>query len=340
MPPGVRTPGPSPASAVPRPPAFPRGPSFATLHGVTKHLARVVRWILFVIFALIGLIGIAIPVMPQIPFLIAAAIVIMPESPAVRRKYVQWRKRHPAFFEAIERWRRTRREARQAARRAVAPAALLAAAVFAGAAAPGAGAGDVDPARYRFGPAESKLTFKAFRDGWFSSLGHDHTLAARDFEGAIALGPAGRLEASAVTVTVKTATLEVLDPGVDARDKAEVAEAMKSSEVLDVKKFPEIVFRSTAVKVVRRDAAEVELEVSGDLALHGKTRAIKFPLILSPPAAAPGEPLKAKGTIKIDQTDFGITPYGVGLGAVKVKDRVELDFEVLARPAAAGAGAF
>jgi uncharacterized membrane protein YbaN (DUF454 family) len=77
-----------------------------------KHLASVIRWVVFSIFALLGVIGLLIPVVPQIPFFIAALIVIMPESRWVRKKYILWRRRHPRFFHTIERWRRERRARR------------------------------------------------------------------------------------------------------------------------------------------------------------------------------------------------------------------------------------
>ncbi len=210
---------------------------------------------------------------------------------------------------------------------------LLIAPAFAGA----ARANEPAAKRFSISLADSKLTFKAYRDGWFSSLGHDHTIAARDFAGAVAFD-AAKPEASSVTITVSTAALEVLDPGVDAKDKAEIAKTLKSDEVLDVGRFPEMRFKSTAVRARAREGgsststttARLELEVSGDLTLRGRTRSIKFELTLEPPAAKGS--LKAEGTIAVNQSDFGMKPYGVGLGAVKVKDQVELEFSVVAKP--------
>src|SRR6185295_8940437 len=78
----------------------------------------------------------------------------------------------------------------------------------------GAGAALGADRRLEVDPSRSTLTFKAYKDGWFSSLGHDHTIAARGFAGAVLLG--GTLEASSVTLTVDTRTLDVLDPAADA----------------------------------------------------------------------------------------------------------------------------
>jgi polyisoprenoid-binding protein YceI len=179
-----------------------------------------------------------------------------------------------------------------------------------------------EEAAYRVVPGKSKLTFKAFRDGWFSSLGHDHTIGARDFAGAVRFD-AARPEASSVTFTVQTKTLEVLDPGVDADDKKEIDASLKGEDLLDVEKHPDIRFASKAVK---RAAGERYL-VRGDLTLHGATKEIEFPVDVKPEGAE----LKASGKIEVKQTDFGLKPVSVGLGAVKVKDVVLLEFEVVAR---------
>jgi uncharacterized membrane protein YbaN (DUF454 family) len=81
---------------------------------MTRHLSSILRWVAFTLFTLMGVVGLLIPVVPQIPFFIAALIVIMPESRWVRRQYILRRRRHPRFFHAIERWRRARRVRRAA----------------------------------------------------------------------------------------------------------------------------------------------------------------------------------------------------------------------------------
>jgi polyisoprenoid-binding protein YceI len=183
-----------------------------------------------------------------------------------------------------------------------------------------------DEATYRVVPEKSKLTFKAFRDGWFSSLGHDHVLGGRDFDGAVRFDPV-KFEASSVTLSVRTNTLEVLDPGVDADDKKEIDATLKGDEVLDAAKYPEIRFVSTSV---RRDPKIAgRYLVKGDLTLHGVTKAIEFP-VEAKESEASAQGLRATGKIELKTSDYGMKPYGVGLGAVKVKDGVVLEFEVVA----------
>src|SRR5688572_17909502 len=42
--------------------------------GMTRHLARGVRWFVFTILMILAIIGLALPVVPQIPFFIGALI--------------------------------------------------------------------------------------------------------------------------------------------------------------------------------------------------------------------------------------------------------------------------
>jgi len=72
------------------------------------------------------------------------------------------------------------------------------------------------------------------------------------------------------------------------------------------------------------DGWEVTLE--GKLNLHSVEKPIGLPLRLTKRA---GE-LSAEGDVSLLQTDFGITPIKVGGGAVKVKDKIRIHFDVVA----------
>jgi polyisoprenoid-binding protein YceI len=69
-----------------------------------------------------------------------------------------------------------------------------------------------------------------------------------------------------------------------------------------------------------------ELQVAGQLTLHGQTRTIAFQAYL---ALEDGD-VHVVGDVEIKQTDFGIEPVSAGLGTVKVKDEVTIAFDVWA----------
>ena len=68
--------------------------------------------------------------------------------------------------------------------------------------------------------------------------------------------------------------------------------------------------------------------VTGDFTLHGTTRRISVPVV----AQISGGTLHATGAFDINQSDFGITPVSLFLGAVRNQDRVRVAFDLVATP--------
>jgi polyisoprenoid-binding protein YceI len=160
-------------------------------------------------------------------------------------------------------------------------------------------------------PEHSFFTIHVFKAGMFSAFGHEHEVRAPIAEGKVHEG-----EVSSVELRVDARQLRVLDPGRPEQERAEVQETMLGPKVLDSARFPEIGFRSTAVKVNGPDG----WQVSGELTLHGQTR----PLVVE----VTRKEDRYRGAVTLKQTDFGITPVRVGGGTVKVKDAVRVEFEI------------
>ena len=110
--------------------------------------------------------------------------------------------------------------------------------------------------------------------------------------------------------------LRVLDPEASEKTRAQIQETMEGDKVLDVTRFPEIRFQSTAVEAKGSD----HWIVRGTLALHGKERPVAVDVTLK------GEHYRGSATLR--QTDFGIKPLTVAGGTVKVKDEVKIEFEI------------
>lgn len=182
-------------------------------------------------------------------------------------------------------------------------------------------------------PAASTVTVYAYKDGLLSSLGHDHTIAARNVTGTVTVDPA-RPEGGRVSFTVPVRSLEVLDPGVSDDDRASVARNMHA-DVLETEKHPTIEFRSVEVRRSARTAAApgkpgttvVEIDVLGDLTIRGTTKRVTLPVTLTLDAGT----VRARGEVTIDQPDFGIEPYSALLGAIKVRRDVKIAFDVVAK---------
>jgi polyisoprenoid-binding protein YceI len=153
------------------------------------------------------------------------------------------------------------------------------------------------------------------KTGLFAAFAHNHTIAAPLASGQI------DLQKRTIELTFRAADMKVLDPDASASDRATVESNMKGDEVLDAARFPEIKFGSTSVEGAPGKTGDpANYQVRGNLTLHGVTRPVDMSVAFS------GGHYTGKVTIK--QTDFGITPIKIGGGAVRVKDAVEIVFEI------------
>lgn len=155
----------------------------------------------------------------------------------------------------------------------------------------------------------SRLTIHVFKTGLFAFAADNHEINA-----PIA---AGELDdpLTSVSFTVPTARITVLDPHMDPGKRAQVQANMVGPEVLDTAKYPEITFKSTSI-----NAASGGWDVTGDLTLHGVTRPIQLHV-----TETGG---RYQGSTTLKQTDFGIRPITIVGGTVKVKDVVQIDFDI------------
>jgi len=169
-------------------------------------------------------------------------------------------------------------------------------------------------------PSESKVSVSVGKAGLLSTIAHEHTITARAFSGKIQLA-GDDAKSGSVEVEFDAASLKVGDQGISAQDRTEIQKTMET-EVLEVSRFPKINFQSTSV---RGDGKNVNVE--GNLTLHGVTRKITVPVDVS----LTGDNLRATGKVAFKQTDFGIKPYSKGGGSIRVKDEVVLNFQIAAR---------
>src|SRR5579862_7883858 len=160
----------------------------------------------------------------------------------------------------------------------------------------------------------STITIHVGKSGLLSAAAHDHTVTAPISSGAILESGTPHIE-----FRVETAKMTVQpDPKIDAKDQATIQTHMEEM-TLETKKFPEITFRSSHVQKL----ADGQWKVDGDLSLHGVTKTISLTVKQA------GEPYTTH--IALKQNDFGITPLSIGGGMIKVKNEVELDFQIFTR---------
>ena len=179
--------------------------------------------------------------------------------------------------------------------------------------------------RYAIDARGSRVTIRAFASGILSAMGHNPVIAARDVSGEIRLAPQ-TLEVTELRLRIATASLSVQNDMSD-KDRREIERTMRE-EVLEVDRYPEIVFDGSKV-TVEKTAGPIRAIVDGDLTLHGMTRPQRVPAQVF----VMGDTLRAQGDFEIRQTDFGITPVSVAGGTLKLKNELNCSFDLLARKA-------
>jgi polyisoprenoid-binding protein YceI len=125
--------------------------------------------------------------------------------------------------------------------------------------------------------------------------------------------------ASRVSVRIDASSINTNQP---VRDRH-----LRSADFLDVKRFPEIIFTSTAVTRIDRD----EFRILGDLSMHGVTHPVTLLTTLGGTAAdADGKSRIAfSARTEIYRKDFDLHPNRVvGLGARLVGEMIRIILEV------------
>ena len=161
--------------------------------------------------------------------------------------------------------------------------------------------------------ARSRITVHVYKSGLFSVFADNHIIEAKLREGSLSVA-----EPSAISIVVNAGDLRVLDPGLADDKRADVQSRMVGPEVLDVATYPEIRFASTSIRPSGAD----RWTITGDLTIHGRTRSITL--------AAARTAAVYRGSVRIRQRDFGITPISIVGGTVNVKDEILIEFEIVA----------
>jgi polyisoprenoid-binding protein YceI len=108
----------------------------------------------------------------------------------------------------------------------------------------------------------------------------------------------GTMELEPATGVLKSVAVEI-DTGSLWTEIPKLTNHLKSVDFFEVRQFPTAAFKSTAIK----PAAGGKYEVTGNLTLHGVTKAIKFPATLK---SGPEGPV-LRSEFKIDRTAFDMT---------------------------------
>jgi polyisoprenoid-binding protein YceI len=191
---------------------------------------------------------------------------------------------------------------------------------------PVTGAEAAQGTRYAIDARGSRLTIHAYASGLLSGIGHDPVIAAREIAGEVMFAPDNAAAAS-VAVKVPVGSLAVQNDVSD-KDRRDIERAM-CEDVLELPKYPEIVYEASGTKVERLADTRFRVALDGQLILHGATRMQR----VSAQVFLMGDTLRGQGEFTLRQTDFGIRLYSAAGGTLKIRDEVKCSFDLLARKA-------
>lgn len=175
---------------------------------------------------------------------------------------------------------------------------------------------------FRVEPAQSLVVIEVRRDGPLGHLGHDHVVASHEVRGHIA--PA----AARGDLSVRLDRLVVDEPGLraeagfDTQPSAAAIAATRTNmldKTLQAARHPYAFIR---VDSVLAEAGDARLGLA--ITLNGITRRLSVPARIE----ADAQRLLVSGRLRLKQTDFGIEPFSILAGAIRVGDEVAVRFRI------------
>jgi polyisoprenoid-binding protein YceI len=177
---------------------------------------------------------------------------------------------------------------------------------------------------YAIDAALSTLSIRAFAGTSFTPLENSPTLAIREFAGWARFA-SKTFDQAYVHTKVNASSLTVVET-MSEEDRNAIEHAMMR-EVLEIEKYPEIIFCSSRVSVNKAGDGQYWINLVGDLSLHGVTGIL--------PVAAQvvlvGNTLRAHGEFTFLRTFYKMKLVAAPGGTLKLKDELKCSFDILAR---------
>lgn len=164
---------------------------------------------------------------------------------------------------------------------------------------------------HNLGPDNGTLQVKTYRAGMAQKVGHDLVIDVTSWKATVDVDEDSNFT---VELSADPRSLRVRDgqggmkPLTD-KDKTDIHKSIDDK----VLKGKAITFKSTGVSSNGGGPASV----TGDVSMGGTSRPVSFDVDVMPDG-------QVKGTVSLTQSEWGIKPYSGLMGALKVRDDVEV----------------
>ena len=182
-------------------------------------------------------------------------------------------------------------------------------------------------------PEESLLQILVYRGGAMARLGHNHVIASHQLSGSVYAyedPTATRFDihfpVQGLTVDepeLRAAAGPDFPPGVPQNARDGTHTNMLSEALLDGEHFPEIRLRATDIRV-EGDHYDAGIEVT----IKGQAHELRVPVSTRWQTA---DAVQASGEFPLKQSELGLKPFSVAMGALVVLDQMQVRFRVTAR---------
>ena len=173
----------------------------------------------------------------------------------------------------------------------------------------------LQPGTHRVGPDDGSLQVHTFREGMAQKVGHDLIIAVERWEATVDVGQEGTLSSVALDVDGESLRVKEGRHGLKPLSEKDLRDIHESIDDKILRKQP-VTFRSSSVS-----QGDGRLTVAGELTIAGTARPGEFGLALE-------DGNRITGTLKVTQSDWGIKPYKGLMGALKVRDDVDIVIDV------------
>jgi polyisoprenoid-binding protein YceI len=165
---------------------------------------------------------------------------------------------------------------------------------------------------YELSPANASLQVKTYREGIAQKVGHDLIIDVTAWSGTLVLNG----DTSSVALDADSGSLEVREGhnGLKPLSDKDRADIRKNIDAKVLRQQP-ISFRSTQVQHSANGLA-----VQGNLAIGDTSRPVQFELAM--------DASRIQGIVPLVQREFGIKPFTAMMGALKVRDDIEIVVDV------------
>jgi hypothetical protein len=173
------------------------------------------------------------------------------------------------------------------------------------------------------------VEIRAFREGPMASLGHNHLISSDALSGTIDLRDP--VSDTRFTFELPLDSLVVDDPAarstagpdfvkeVPQADRDATRRNMLGPYVLDAARQPVL-----RLGVESMDGGPTDFTARVRVSLRGEERIINVPLSVQ----ISGGKIGVHASFKLRHADLGLTPFSVALGALRVRDEIEIDCRI------------